>query len=166
MRPVEVGEDLPPTQARAGVVVRELLGLFEQDVDGVDELVAAPGIGPDPCEFVGLGGADVAGVECLTDVGEIVDEARQLAQPVALRSGVVGVRLQPAVHRVVMIDDVDRAALPFGDDGSHLGLDPPPLQLELPEPVGQGRIVEFPERVDNGGQHEFMIPNKRTQTNM
>ncbi|TFH16240.1 MAG: hypothetical protein E4H05_07350, partial [Acidimicrobiales bacterium] len=56
---VEVGEDLPAAQAGASVVVRQLFGLFQQDVDRVGEQVAAARVGADAGEFVRLDGADV-----------------------------------------------------------------------------------------------------------
>ncbi len=58
-----------------------------------------------------------------------------------------------------MVDHVDRPSLALSDHRRHLGLDPPTLQLEASELLGEGGVVELPECVDNSGQHEFLVAN-------
>jgi hypothetical protein len=159
VRAIEVGEDLPAAQAGSGLVEAQLLCLFEQHVDRVDQLVAAARIGTHPGQLVGLSGADVAVPEGVADLGDGVDESSEPAQPIALGARIVRVRLEPPGDRVVVVDDMDRAPLALGHDRCHLGLDPTTLQLETTEGLGEGRVIEVPERVDNRGQHGSMISN-------
>ncbi len=159
MGAVEVGECLPAAQAGAGIFERELFGVGEQDVDRVAELVGDSAVGGDLGEFVGLIRSDPSLVQCIAHCGECCDGLGQFAGAGDVSVRPVRVGLEPALHRVVIVDSGDAAAFTFGDERCHLGVEAPMGEFQAAEVFGEGVVAELGELIDNGGQHGNRIQN-------
>lgn len=149
--PVEVGEHLPPAGDDAEVVEAKVFGVLQQDRQDRCELVGHSRVGAQPCQFVGLRGADVSGLERCTDLCVLADGAGETPQTGGVGGRPVGLGDDPLLHRSVSVECVQPPPLAFPHDGRLLGVERSTLELELPEPLRQCVVVPLRDLSAVGG---------------
>ena len=139
---VLIGEVLPPPHDGAEVLEREMLGVFEQEVEHVDQARSAAWIAAGPGEFDDLRPPDMAGQQRLSNGGAGFEQGDDAPHGRHVAPGPVGVRPHPALDRAMAVIAVHTTCIRHRDHRCHLCLDAATFQLELTEPLGDRVVVE------------------------
>ena len=118
------------------------------------ELVTHSGVGAEPGQFVCLRTTDVPDEQGVAEPVDGIHGGGETSQPCRVAGGAIDLRPHPVLHRAMAVDCVQRTTLALLHEGSHLGLDAPPFQLERPEPIGQFVIGDVDQMLNERREHE------------
>jgi hypothetical protein len=160
---IEVGERLPALHDPPEVIERQRLGVPDEQVFAVGELVATARVGPRPGQLTDLGHPHRAGGEGLPAGGQILQEPDGAEAGGGVSPGPVGCRQAPAAHAAMPVLGPHRPPLGVPHHGHDGVLHHAGQPLQLLQTLGQLAPVE---RVKPGDQPADQLSQLSTRTHV